>query len=218
MKSSSTTKNIFNNIIKYRNKNTIDSNNKNIFININSSIKTNSNSFSNRNKKVKNNKIILNNFNNKFEYVTQNNKEFNLKNKIKKLKYNKSINNINLENNNIMFNKSINEKNLKTCRYSKNMNKSNINSAKNLFINTYKKIDKKTIENNNLNNERKNIGRNYKDKLIINCTHTKTNLTNKSINKNNSSYKNITTNINSKRKKIYYLKMNNFLKMYKENS
>jgi len=218
LKSSSTTKNIFNNIIKYRNKNTIDSNNKNIFININSSIKTNSNSFSNRNKKVKNNKIIFNNFNNKFEYATQNNKEFDLKNKIKKLKYNKSINNINLENNNIMFNKSINEKNLKTYRYSKNMNKSNINSAKNLFINTYKKIDKKTIENNNLNNERKNIGRNYKDKLIINCTHTKTNLTNKSINKNNSSYKNITTNINSKKKKIYYLKMNNFLKMNKENS
>ena len=208
----SKTTNIFNNIIKYINKKYIDSRNKanNIKININASSKINITNLTN---KHKNNKINFNNTNNIYDYETQNNKE-------KKILYNKKRNN--MERNFTLLEKSLIDKKSKSFKYIKKNKSSNMNSARNLFANSYKnintkKLDKKTIDSYNYFDSTKNVERkkNNKNKLVINCTHIKLNLKNRT--KNNSrdnSYKNsILTNLNLKSndkiKKIYYIKKNN---------
>ena len=212
----STTTNIFNNIIKYINKKYIDSRNKthNINININTSSKINITNLTN---KYKNNKINFNNSNNINDYETQNHKEFDIKNKIRKiLYYNKGNKSINLEKNNTILEKTIFDIKSKSLKYIKlnNNNNSNINSAKNLFINSYKnrcnkKIEKKTIDSYNFCESSRNLDKrkNNKNKFVINFTHINLNLNNRT--KNNSkenSRKNLLTNLNDKKKKIYDIK------------
>ena len=214
---SSTTTNIFNNIIKYINKKYLDSRNKANNININTSSKIN---ITNLTDKHKNNKINFNNSNNIYDYKTHKNKEFDLKNKIKNIFYNKkSYKNINSDRNYTILEKSIISKKSKSFKYLKQNKSTNMNSARNLFANSYKniyikKIDKKTIDSYNFcessrNFERKN---NSKNKLVINCNHIKLNLKNKTKDngKDNSYKKNIlTNNLNDKIKKIYDLKKSN---------
>jgi hypothetical protein len=186
---STTSTNIFNNIIKYINKKYIDSRNKTNNININTCSKIN---ITNLTDKYLNNKINFNNSKNINEYETQNNKKLDLKNKIKNIFYDKkSNNNINSDRNYAILGKSIISKKSKSFKCLKQKKSSSMNSARNLFANSYKniyikKIDKKTIESYNFcestrNFERKN---NSKNKLAINCTHIKLNFKNRT--KNNS--------------------------------
>ena len=88
LQNSSTTSNIFNNIIKYINKKFVDSRNNKNNIKINTSSKINISSLSNRiqtskNKNNKSNKILFNNSKKIYNYETQNNREFTIKNKVK---------------------------------------------------------------------------------------------------------------------------------------
>ena len=223
MQNSSTTSNLFNGAIKGINKKFMDSRNNKNNIKINTSSKINNISLLNRIKTTKNksNKILFNNSKNLYNYETQNNKEFNIKNKVKKILYhNKSINNLNLENSiKLLINKKQRIfKNIKLNSQSSN------NSAKNLFINSYKKkgiqkINKKFIECYNFCDTDRNLGRNRinKNKLVINKTHIKFNFTNRTKNnsKENSFKNNIITNNNSKKSiktKINENKNNFFLK------
>lgn len=219
LQNSSTTSFIFNNIIKYANKKYIDSRNKKK-IKINTKIDLSS--LTNRIKKRKNNKIISNNSNSNliYDYETQNNNRHYLSNKINKnLSHNKSIINLLLEKNNTLFEKSIHIDSIpKSSKYKKKDNSNNIYSAKNLIINSYNKvgiktIDKKTIECNNFCNSGRNlrINEKNKNKLVINCTHIKLNLTNRAKNnsKDNSCQNKIYTNLSlngKKRKGIYDMK------------
>ena len=216
LQNSSTTSNIFNNIIKYINKKFVDSRNNKNNIKINTSSKINISSLSNRiqtskNKNNKSNKILFNNSKKIYNYETQNNREFTIKNKVKKILYhNKSINNLNLENSIKLFNNSLINKKQKTFKNIKLSNQSSSNnSSKNLFINSYKKIgihknEKKSIESYNFCDTGRNLGRNgiNKRKLVINNkTYIKFNFSirTKNNSKENSFKNNVITSNNSKK-------------------
>jgi hypothetical protein len=216
LQNSSTTSNIFNNIIKYINKKFVDSRNNKNNIKINTSSKINISSLSNRiqtskNKNNKINKILFNNSKKIYNYETQNNREFTIKNKVKKILYhNKSINNLNLENSIKLFNNSLINKKQKTFKNIKLSNQSSSNnSSKNLFINSYKKIgihknEKKSIESYNFCDTGRNLGRNgiNKRKLVINNkTYIKFNFSirTKNNSKENSFKNNVITSNNSKK-------------------
>ena len=215
---SSTTTNIFNNIIKYINKKYIDSRNKNI--NINTISRINANSYSHKHKKILNTKIIYNNYNSnnilEHNHESKNSKEYAIKNRIKNiLKNNKSMNKINLENSKTIIEKSLLVKNQKRHKIFNKNNKSNFNSTKNIFVNSYKDLNKKTIDNYNFCYDIRKIGRNNKNKLIINSSQTKINLTSrlKYNNKDNSFKKIISTKINNNKSKIHDIKKNSFVKI-----
>ena len=216
LQNSSTTSNIFNNIIKYINKKFVDSRNNKNNIKINTSSKINISCLSNRiqtskNKNNKSNKILFNNYKKIYNYETQNNREFTIKNKVKKILYhNKSINNLNLENSIKLFNNSLINKKQKTFKNIKLSNQSSSNnSSKNLFINSYKKIgihknEKKSIESYNFCDTGRNLGRNgiNKRKLVINNkTYIKFNFSirTKNNSKENSFKNNVITSNNSKK-------------------
>jgi hypothetical protein len=147
LQTSSTSFNLFNNIIKYINGKYIDSRNKKN-ISINTNTKIDAISYINRNKKkstkkklcTKNtnntnntNNINSQNFNsniNLYDFETQNNKDFDLSKKIKKIKkfiiFNKSINTTHSYANKVTFNKPFMEK---SCKINQILNLKNVNSS-----------------------------------------------------------------------------------------
>ena len=232
-KTSATSSNLFNNIVKYINGKYIDSRNKKIIsININTKI---DGIYINRNKKKSTkkklctnnsnntNNINSQNFNNNinlYDFETQNNKDFDLSKKIKKIKkfiiFNKSINNIHSYANKVKFNKPFMEKSFKNNQI---LNLKNANSSRNLYINTYKKInvnfkEKKTLDNNNkFCYSSRNFGRNDKNnnKLVFNFSQSKLNISNKSKYKSkDNSYNN--KNIKLKNDKIDDIRKNSLFK------